>query len=258
MFHHIYRSNIGVLGHGQHAFQRYSSSKPKAKGGASLASNVISKLIHQPQDARSLLWPVKNPLNDGAPSTTIRYKSDATTDRQPCSHQGCSSYVYRRGLCYKHAYPCTIDGCQKQAQVGGYCKEHAKELNPTLHKRILSQRKRCKVKECNKHAQVAGYCIGHAKKHNKDAYDEYVANTSCKVDDCDKQAQVGEYCSEHAKENDSSGHKRQLSRRKRCKFVGCEKYAVAGGYCAKHAQLNAVEASQIDTIMMLIISWVRR
>ena len=175
MLHHIYRSNIGVLGHGQHLFQRYSSFKSKTKDGAPLlTSNVISRYIQQPQHAsKSLPWPVINNPLFLTPSTTVRYKS-STTDRPKCSHQGCSSYVFRRGLCITHRYPCSFEGCGKRARkAGGYCRAHAKEYDREFYDGLLSQSKRCQVDGCEKHVQVGSFCVKHAKEHDEEAFYEY-------------------------------------------------------------------------------------
>ena len=242
MLHHIYRSNIGVLGHGQHAFQRYSSSFKPTRGGAQLpTSNVISRLIHQPQDAsRSLCWSaIINPINCLSPSVTARYKS-ATLDKPQCSHPGCTNKVNGRSLlCYTHQYPCAIDGCDSRARkAGGYCQVHAKEYDQSAHKIMLSQFKRCKDDGCEKHAQAGEYCVKHAKVHDEEAYYKLLEDRSCEVDGCMKQEKVGGYCTKHAKERDKEAYDRIRSDRS-CNVEGCIIPAVTDGYCSKHAQQYA-------------------
>ena len=178
MLHHIYRSNIGVLSYGQYAFQRYFFSKqPKTTRGAPIGRSIISKYIHQPQDASRSL---NNPLFQ-TPSSTVRYKSDTTTDRPVCSHPGCKALAKTRGLCNTHAYPCSVEGCEKGAiKAGGYCRldedaydAHAKQYSPDDHKKLLSQYKRCKVIDCEKYVQADGYCVEHAEKHAPEAHRKY-------------------------------------------------------------------------------------
>ena len=110
--------------------------------------------------------------------TMQRFKTTTST-QEICSCTGCTAYVFKRGLCQRHAYPCNTKGCENQAQSGleGYCVECVKEYNREASDEYRSS-KSCVIDDCNTHAVVGGYCLKCAKEHDSDAHKEYLTRVN--------------------------------------------------------------------------------
>ena len=62
--------------------------------------------------------------------------------RKHCSHEGCTSFVKKGGVCIRHGAEvkkCSNEGCAKRARKGGVCKTHGAEVKKCNHEVALTK-----------------------------------------------------------------------------------------------------------------------
>ena len=108
----------------------------------------------------------------------LRFRAKmAKTPRPICTHEGCTNFAKRGGVCVSHGATqkrCSHEGCTNSAIQGGVCVRHG------------AKRPICTHEGCNNLAKRGGVCVRHG-----------ATKTKCSRDGCTRKVVKGGICIKH-------------------------------------------------------------